>query len=397
MKKTNYTQAQTEYIAAVAPEAVEVGEDRLVFPNWIMLPLSVRGVGTPGMERPWGRLSAETFQGANLPMLYSITLQRKAPDSLRGSMRARRTIFEGALTALNMKIGRRPSMAENATSHAMDAVESSLSLGAPAFRGTLIAALFADRERSISADSARRVLESNLRAKGFTPQRLFYIAERALQHFQPGGILFPGMDEPVLLLDEAVPLLPPPARQIMPSPDAMFIGIHARDGRDVYFSFEDGLDPTAPPPPHAMTLILGEMGSGKTTLMRWILLQRLLQGRTVVTIDPEGENNVFCQAVGGTVIPAGIPGDPETCLIHPLQVEDDPAEMLLAVRFLIGAIGGESILTPGVQAALHEAVKRRWERRPGPMSLADLVDSLGAVNAPDTAIPMAGRKTLSRP
>ena len=242
MTKSNQnTQAQSEYIAAVAPEAVEVGEDRLIFPGGVLLPLSLRGVGTPGMERPWGRLSASAFQDANLPMLYSLTLQRKAPDTLRGSMRARRTVFEGALTALNMKIGRRPSMAENATSHAMDAVESSLSLGAPAFQGTLLTALFADRERSTSADSARRVLESNLRAKGFTPQRLFYIADRALQHFQPGGILFPGMDEPVLLLNEAVPLLPPPARQMLPSPDAMFIGIHARDGRDVYFSFKDGL------------------------------------------------------------------------------------------------------------------------------------------------------------
>ncbi|MEA3350211.1 MAG: ATP-binding protein [Chloroflexota bacterium] len=389
--KDKNNQAHADYIEAVAPEAVEVREDRLVFPEGVMLPLSVRCTETPGMKRPWGQLSVRTFQDANLPLVYSVTMQRKAPDSLRGGMRARRTLFEGFLTALNMKIGRRPSMAEHATSQAMDAVESQLSLGAAAFQATLLAALFTDAERDSQADGARRVLESSLRAKGFTPQRLFYIAERALQYLQPGGNLFPGMDEPILMLDEAVPLLPPPSRQILPSSDAIFIGPHAGDGHDIYFSFKDGLDPTTPPPPHAMTLILGEMGSGKTTLMRWILLQRLLQGRTIVTIDPEGENNGFCRAVGGSVVPAKSPDDPNTCLIHPLHIQADegPAEMLLAVRFLVSAIGGDSVLTPGVQAALHEAVKRRWERRPGPMSLADLVDALGAVNASETSIPIA--------
>ena len=89
----------------------------------------------------------------------------------------------------------------------------------------------------------------------------------------------------------------------------------------MFFSFKEGLDPEAPPPPHALTLILGEMGSGKTSLMRLILLQRLLQGRTAVSLDPEGENNRLCAALGGRVIPAGVPDDPETCLVHPLQAE----------------------------------------------------------------------------
>ena len=100
--------------------------------------------------------------------------------------------------------------------------------------------------------------------------------------------------------------------------DSVWIGTHARDGRDVHFSFTKGLDPAVPPPPHATTLILGEPGAGKTSLLRWIMLQRLLQGRTVISIDPEGENNKLCEAVGGKVVPAGIPEDKETCLIHPL-------------------------------------------------------------------------------
>ena len=55
-------------------------------------------------------------------------------------------------------------------------------------------------------------------------------------------------------------------------------------------------------------------------------------------------------ALGGRVIPAGVPDDPETCLVHPLQA-DDPAEMLLAARFLITALSGEAALSAGAQAA----------------------------------------------
>ncbi|RMD57778.1 hypothetical protein D6833_13580, partial [Candidatus Parcubacteria bacterium] len=116
--------------------------------------------------------------------------------------------------------------------------------------------------------------------------------------------------------------------------------------------------------------------------------QRLLQGRTVVSIDPEGENNRLCEAVGGKVIPAGIPKDPQMCLLHPLQA-NNAADMLLAVRFLIASLGGEGTLTPQVNAALHEAVKRRWQRRPDSVSISGLVETLGAVNIPEASIPMS--------
>ncbi len=380
--------SEMQYRTAVAPQAVELGEDRLFFPDGVMLPLSLRGKGVPGMpERPWSRLSARDFYTSS-PLVYSLSLRREPPDVLRGSLRARRTLFEGVMLAMAEKTGRRPSLAEQAADQALDAAESAVTLGKPAFRIALLAALYASREREAEAESARRTLEASLQARGFVPQRLYYIPERALLHFQPGGKLFPGLDEPTLLLDEILPLLPTPARRIYPSTDSVWIGTHARQGRDVHFSFRHGLDPATPPPPHALTLILGEPGSGKTSLMRLILLQRLLQGRTVVSLDPEGENNRLCKAVGGRVIPAGIPEDPQTCLIHPLQAED-PAEMLLAARFLITALSGEAALSVSSQAALHAAVKRRWERRPGPMSLADLIDALGTVNEPGASAPMA--------
>src|SRR5690606_14799224 len=139
--------------------------------------------------------------------------------------------------------------------------------------------------------------------------------------------------------------MPAPSRQVLPVEDSVWIGTHARVGRDVHFSFTKGLDPAVPPPSHATTLFLCEPGAGKTSLLRWIKLQRLLQGRTVISIDPEGENNKLCEALGGKVVPAGIPEDKDTCLIHPLQGET-PAEMLLAVRFLMAALAGESVLSP---------------------------------------------------
>jgi len=390
--------------STVAPEAVEVEQDRLAFPGGVLLPLSLRGTGVPGMpERPWSRLSSEIFYGAGVPLVYSLALRREAPDTLRASLRARRTLFEGAMLALAEKTGRRPSLAEQAADSAMDVTESAIALGKPAYRLALLAGLFAPRSRPEEAEAARRLLEASLRGRGFIPQRLFYIAERALYHFQPGGELFPGLDEPLLLLDEVLPLLPLPARQVLPAPDAVWVGRHGRDGRDVYYSFTQGLDPAQPPPPHAMTLILGEMGSGKTSLMRWMLLQRLLQGRTVVSLDPEGENDRLCAALGGQVIRAGASEDPQTCLLHPLQAAE-PAEMLLAVRFLLAAIAGEQALTPQVQAALHEAVKRRWERRPPPptangtttFTLVELAETLGTVNIPEANLAIALLRPYAR-
>ena len=381
-------QTENDYQSAVASQAFETGEDYLIFPKAVLLPVTTRGSGVPGMERPWKRLNAEVFyQG--LPMIYSLSLRREPPDAMKSGLRARRTLMEGALTALAMKTGRRPSAAENMTDHAMEQAESALTLGSPIYKGTLLAALFASPDRFEDAESARRLLEAGLRTRGLLAQRLYYISERALLYLQPGGDLFPKLDEPLLFPNEAVPLIPPPSRRVMPAEDAVWLGKHQRDGRDVHFSFTKGMDPTLPPPPHAITLILGEMGSGKTTLMRWIMMQRLLQGRTILSIDPEGENNVLCNAVGGKVIPASIPDDPEICLLHPLE-GDNPADLLLASRFLLAALAGEAILTPGVQAALHEAVQQYWEKFPGRrMTIANLVDALAAINSPDIGTPMA--------
>jgi len=64
----------------------------------------------------------------------------------------------------------------------------------------------------------------------------------------------------------------------MPVEDAVWIGVHSRDGRDVHFSYTAGLDPGMPAPSHSITLILGEMDLEKTTLLRWIMLQKIDAG-----------------------------------------------------------------------------------------------------------------------
>jgi hypothetical protein len=88
-------QLQDQFVASIASEAVEVLEGHLLFPGGYLLPLSARGSGVPGMaDRPWSWLTADVFY-PNLPVVYSLTLRREPPDVLRGSLRARRTLFEG--------------------------------------------------------------------------------------------------------------------------------------------------------------------------------------------------------------------------------------------------------------------------------------------------------------
>jgi hypothetical protein len=382
-------QASDDFKRSVAPAGFELADDYIIFPDTVLLPISARGGGTPGMsDRPWSRINVNLFIN-NQPAVYSLTVHCEPPDTMRSGLRARRTLSEGVLTALAIKTGRRPSMAENAQDTAMDSAESLLALGKPIFHTVLLSALFADKTQLELAIANRRTIESNLRAKGLLPLKLHLIPERSLLHLQPGGNLFPSfIDGPKLFYEELEKLIPLPSRRVMPVKDAVWVGVHGRDGRDVHFSFSAGLDPSSPPPSHSLTLILGVMGAGKTALMLWIMLQRLMQGRTVLSIDPEGEYIKLCEAMGGTIIPAAIPDDPETCLLHPLQAET-PQDMLLAVRFLLATLAGEDSLTPGIQAVLHEAVKRRWERNPGDMSIADLVDTLGTLSDPNAAAPMA--------
>ena len=372
-----------DYLEAVAPESLAFTEDSIRFPDTALFPLTIRAEGLPGLpQRPWSRLEGDDLLGTG-PSIASLVLRREPPEVLQRSLRARRTLFEGVLLALAERTGRRPSRAEQAADDALDEAESRLAMGEAAFRSTLLTGLFASVGRTHEAEAERQRLTAHLQARGFRVQRLTYVPERALLHFQPGGILFPGIHEPVLMLDEASRIVPRPGRRIPPPPESVWLGTALRDGRDVYFSTKHGFEVDAPKPPHATTILLGEMGSGKTSLMRSILLQRLLQGRSVISLDPEGENNRLCLAAGGRVIPAGQPDDPEVCLLHPLEA-DSAGELLFAVRFLVAALDPGGKMTPVAQAAVHDVVQRFWNHDPRErLSLSRLIRDLKQQAGPE--------------
>lgn len=373
------------YPARVAPQAIEFLPDTVRYPDALMLALTGRAEGAlPGTRlNPWANLRAGDLL-TGYPSLYSVAVYRVPPDEARRKVKRKRVVMEGMLGAAQQKLGRRPTQAEGGMVQALDAVESDISLGRAVYQVAMLHAVFAPTGLADEVTRIWRTLESRLRAKGLTPQRLHYITERAVLHLQPGGLLFPRIDEPYLFGDEVLSMLPHPSRVVPPAPDALWLGRHLLEGRDVYFSFRDGLDPTGEKPTHNITLILGEQGSGKTTLLRLLLVQRLLQGRAVLSIDPEGENNALVRALGGEVVPAAIPADPETCLLHPLQAESIEG-MFTAARFFLHAVLGDYALRPAVTAAVHEAVRRRWERRPGPMMVADLAEALALTQTPEGA------------
>jgi hypothetical protein len=368
----------SQYLTHVAPEALEVKEDFLLYPEGVMFPLSVR---IPHAQTLHG-LDWHSLVSSSIPTYYSIALRKEMSAQVARSLRAKRTLMEGVLLALAEKGGRRPSIAEQIVNQQMDETESRLTLGEHAFTTYLLSSYCVPRNGIHLAEEARKTISSLLQAKGIIPQRFTYIAERSLLYAQPGGDLIPKEANGPFMLNEILPLLPQQNRRIMPDCDSVWIGSHARTGRDVYYSFTSGFDPQAEKPPHATTLILGEMGSGKTTLMRSMLLQRILQNRIVVTLDPEGEYNAFCREMGGHVLSMEIPEEPNLCLLHPLT-GSTPEEMLLAARFLISALRSEP--TSEEFAVLHDAVLKYYAKNPkSVMSITELRELLAVQNSPFT-------------
>jgi len=395
-KRPKITIDDANYSARVAPQAVELLPDAVRYPNALLLPITARAEkAMPGMRNnPWPQLRPETIL-TGFPMLYSVAIQKLPPAEVKKIAKRQRTLMEGFSRVVAEKAKRSPSTAEVLTVRNLEAVESALSLGVEVFRLAFMAGLYAPPEMAEQAEQMWRTLENRLRAVGLTPQRLYYVTEQALYHLQPGGEWFSGVDAPYLFGQEVLPLLPSPSRPVPPAEDAIWLGRHVHEGRDVYFSFREGLDPTAENPLHNITLILGDKGSGKTTLMRLMAVQRLLQGRAILSIDPEGENNSLVRDLGGEVVPARVPDDKETCLIHPLQA-DTPEEMFSAVRFFLYAILGELALSPTATAVIHEAVQRRWKRSPGNMSVADLMEALSLTQSPDGAMLAAALRPYAR-
>ena len=87
-KQSSVTEApkHNEYVSRVAPAALALEPDHIRFPGGILLPLTARAVGVPGMnERPWSRMSYSVFYGDS-PAVYSISLRRELPDTMRSAL-----------------------------------------------------------------------------------------------------------------------------------------------------------------------------------------------------------------------------------------------------------------------------------------------------------------------
>ena len=382
-------QSDPALVERLAPEAVELEPDAVRFPfRAVLLPVTVRAEkALPGDPRGfWKALGPHLFF-VGYPMWYSVALVKLPPGEAQQKVRFRRAATEALTDILARKLHRRPNPAETRAIEHMTQIEGELALGRDVFRLHLMAAWTVPDDPNLRerAERLRRAIEGRIRAAGLIPQRLVYVPEQALYHLQPGGDVRAAAEPPgYVFADEAPGLLPRPRRRVPPPEDAVWIGVHMREGRDVYFSFSRGLDPAAAPPTHNITLILGEQGSGKSTLMRLMLVQRLLQGRAVLSLDPEGEYNDLCRALGGEVVPVHPPEDPEVCLLHPVQGET-VEELFAAARFFLAAILGRTAAAPAAVAAIHQAVKEWAERNPGRavLPLSELREALALTRLPD--------------
>jgi hypothetical protein len=380
-----------DYQRIVAPESINLEpNDYVILARGAFLPLTVIGGGIPGSkERIWTRISAETFLGM-LPVAYSFLFRVETPQEAKAKFTANRTIYEGILSAAAQKLGRTPSLHEQAQVDRMQIAETRVTEGDALYKACLLLAIYCANDQVEVGEQQRRYLEGRLRQIGLQPQRFYYEPIKALRHLQPGGLAFPAKDPPVLFENEVLALIPKLSCPKFPAGDAVWIGRHLREGTEVFYSFKYGL--TSQPIPTSLITILGAPGEGKTYLMRSILMQRLLMGRTVVTIDPEGENNRLCQALGGTVIPANVPEDLNTCLMHPLEGTllpgnaGYPSQVLENLLFVLKVVHGESAITPGIENLLGMAIMKIWEDRREAISFSDLVEKCATISSPDVSI-----------
>jgi len=168
----------------------------------------------------------------------------------------------------------------------MQIAETRVTEGDALYKACLLLAIYCANDQVEVGEQQRRYLEGRLRQIGLQPQRFYYEPIKALRHLQPGGLAFPAKDPPVLFENEVLALIP---KLSCPKfPQVMLFGLEGIFGRyrgvlfiQIWFNL--------PTDPTSLITILGAPGEGKTYLMRSILMQRLLMGRTVVTIDPKGE------------------------------------------------------------------------------------------------------------
>lgn len=120
-------------------------------------------------------------------------------------------------------------------------------------------------------------------------------------------------------------------------------------------------------------LVAGDLGSGKSSLVKTLLFREHVRGRSAFVADPKGEYAALAAALGVTPLKLG-PGC--TDRLNPLDPPDGPdlGQRLLLVTALAAA-ALDRPLTPTEHAALDIALARVLTARDTPL-LADVVDAL---------------------
>ena len=188
------------------------------------------------------------------------------------------------------------------------------------------------------------------------------------------------------------------------------VGLDHRTGPPVLF---DLFDPGAA---NASLAVVAPAGSGKSYLLKLLLLRHLLLGVEALVLDPEGEYRRLCAAVGGQLVRFAVsrgshinPFD-----LPPVEVDDQTGERSDPVAEQAASLGGllelllvgpEGAVSPEERAALDRGILEAYRRKgiePGKPETLDreppllaglhaaLRDASAAAGAPKEGAHLAG-------
>jgi len=348
----------TEWAATAAPQSIEADPRGLLVVDQrdAVAFLSVRDVDP---DRPLPALPDLVPAG-----FYAADVEPVPPPLAAQTAQARRTLWQGFLMWTADRLGRVPTAAEARREQRLDWLLSRLQEGGRLYRCQVTLGLgtpggvgedpAAVRARAVRI---RDGLAERLRAAGYLPQIFAFIPLEAYRSLFPHG---PRHGAGYFFrVDEGVePLLPVPTPVSPPRPEAVYLG--ESEVGAVFFSPTDGI--WGLPLPHGTVVILGEMGSRKTTLRRIIAFGRsLCWGRAVLVLDPKGEDGELTEAVGGRRFRLEPPADPERCWLHPFVGLRTAEAVFHAVRTFWSAVvrapwppEGDAVLNRVVLALAEE-------------------------------------------
>lgn len=370
---------EPEAISEIYPQSVEL-DDRgviLVSQQGAVALLTIRDTDPDQTLPALPRLVPAGF--------YQATIEPVTPVAAVQAAQARRTLWQGFLQYTAERLGRIPTAAEARKERRLDWLLSRLQEGSRLYRCQILLALGVPglpgqdpEEIRAAALQQRARLAERLRAAGYMPQIFAYIPLEGYQALFPHGPLHEAGH--FFRVDEGVePLLPIPEPLSPPRPGAVYLGESERGS--LFFAPESGL--WGVPLPHGSTIILGEMGSRKTTLRRVLAMGRWLWGRAILTLDPKGEDRVLVEALGGRQFRLRPPEEEDRCWMHPFAGLTRPEELFLAVRTFWSAVIRSPWPAEG-DAVLNRVLlelRREGRMSSGTLRLRDLAEALAREGA----------------